>query len=194
MPHIFPYFGKFAIASTRLTSSVLIALSMTLNTAVLAEPAKGPIPNPAPNNQATPLPVPNPAPTEQSTNPIAQKLIGEWQTKDPSSPVTLTFMFSPDGKLYVLSPDTKTPVAVEFQYQINPTAQPMHLTIIVSKEKQPVLTIFEFTTDGQLRLQLDNTDPGKPRPTAFSPTATLFTKVSETTKLPENTKFINPQL
>ncbi|MDZ7963331.1 MAG: hypothetical protein RMY34_36705 [Aulosira sp. DedQUE10] len=167
---------------------------MTLDTSVLAQPTKAPIPNPSPTNQPTQAPIPNPAPINQSTNPIAQKLLGEWQTKDPSSPVTLTFMFSPDGKLYVLSPDTKTPVAVEFQYQINPTPQPMHLNVIVSQEKKPVLTIFEFTADGKLRLQLDNTDPGQPRPTAFSPTATLFTKVSDATKLPENTKFLNPRL
>jgi uncharacterized protein (TIGR03067 family) len=208
MPQIFPHFGKFAIASTMLTSSVLIALSMTLNTSVLAQPVKAPIPNPAPTNQPTQTPIPNPAPTNQptqtpipnpapinqSTNPISQKLLGQWQSKDPASNMVLTFVFLPDGKLYILSPSSQKPMAVEFKYSINPTPQPMHLDVTVSKDQKKALTIFEFTDIGQLRVQLDNTDPGKPRPTAFSETATLFTKVSDNTKLPENVKIIDLRL
>jgi hypothetical protein len=167
MPKIFPYFGKFPIASTMLTSSVLIALSMTLDTAVLAQPTKAPIPTPAPTNQPTKVPIATPSPTNQPTSPIAQKLLGKWQSKDPSSDVALTFVFSPDGKLYILSPNSQKPMAVEFKYSINPTPQPMHLDI---------------------------TDPGQLRPTAFSPTATLFTKVSDNTKLPENVKIIDLRL
>ncbi|OUL34490.1 hypothetical protein BV372_13900 [Nostoc sp. T09] len=206
MPKIFPFFGKFLIASTMLTSSVLIALSMTLDTDVLAQPTKAPIPTPPTNqptkapittpsstNQPTKAPIPTP-PTNQPTSPIGQKLLGQWQSKDSSSNPSLTFIFSPDGKLYILSPNSQKPMAVEFKYSINPTPQPMHLDITVSAEQKQALTIFEFTPDGQLRLQLDNTDPGQPRPTAFSPTATLFTKVSENTKLPENVKIIDLRL
>src|SRR5690348_14142618 len=102
MPKIFPYFGKFAIASTMLTQSVLIALSMNLDTAVLAQPTKAPIPNQSLTNQPIPTPIPAP-PTNQATNPIAQKLLGQWQSQDPSSNAALTFIFSPNGKLYILS-------------------------------------------------------------------------------------------
>ncbi|MBD2200304.1 MULTISPECIES: hypothetical protein [Calothrix] len=182
MPQIFPYFGRFAIASTMLTNCLLIALSMTLNKAVLA--------------QTTPAPAPTPtAPaTNQPTNPIAQQIIGQWESKDPGSELILTFVFSPDGKLYILSPNSQKPMAVEFGYSINPTPQPMHLDVIISQEQKKALTIFEFTANGQLRVQLDNTDPGKPRPTAFSGTATLFTKVSDNPKLPENIQIIDLNL
>jgi glucose/arabinose dehydrogenase len=193
MPKIFPHFGKFIIASTMLTSSVLIALSMRLDTVVLAEPTKAPIPTPSPSNQPTPPPIPTPSSTNQPTNPVTQKLLGQWQAKDAASQITLTLVFSPDGKLYILLPDAQNPMAIAFQYQINPKPQPMHLDVTVSKEQKPVLTIFELTAEDQMRLQLDNTSPGQPRPKAFSSTATLFTKVSDTTKLPENIKLIDPR-
>jgi hypothetical protein len=186
MPKIFPLFGKFPIAS------ILIALSMTVDTFVLAEPTKAPIPTPAPSNQPAPAPIPTPLPTNQSTNPVNQKLIGRWQAKDASLDNTLSLVFSPDGKLYILLPDSENPLAIAFNYQINPKPQPMHLDVTVSKEEKPVLTIFELTADDQMRLQLDNTSPGQPRPQAFLPTATLFTKVSDSTKLPENIKLIDP--
>ncbi|AFY34468.1 hypothetical protein [Calothrix sp. PCC 7507] len=171
---IFPYFDKFS------TASVFIALLMALDTTVLAQPVTAP--------PATPPPV------DQSTNAIAQKLLGQWEAKDPASPITLNFIFSPDGKLFIFSPNSQASVAVEFKYSINPTLQPMHLDITIPSKKEPVLTIFELTADGKLRLQLDNTDPGKPRPKAFSETPALFTKVSDTTKLPENVKLIDPSI
>ncbi|BAY09042.1 hypothetical protein NIES2098_22030 [Calothrix sp. NIES-2098] len=173
-----------------LTSSVLIALSMTVDTAVLAQATKSPIPTPQPTNQPTQPPITTPSSTNQPTSPISEKLLGQWQSKDPSSDLALTLVFSPDGKLYILSPNSQKPMAVEFKYSINPQPQPMHLDVVVSKDEKKALTIFEFTADGQLRLQLENTDPGQPRPKAFSPTATLFTKVSDNTKLPENIKII----
>lgn len=176
MPQIFPDFGRFAIASTMLTKCLLIALSMTLDTAVLAQPT------------------PTAPATNQPTNPIAQQLIGQWESKDPGSELILTFVFSPDGKLYILSPNSQKPMAVKFGYSINPNPKPMHLDVIISQEQKKALTIFEFTTNGQLRVQLDNTDPGKPRPTAFSGTATLFTKVSDNPKLPENIQIIDLNL
>ncbi len=175
-----PYFDKFSTASKILISSTFIALLMTLNTAALAQPVTAP--------------KPTPPPVEQPTNAIAQKLSGQWQAKDPASPITLNFIFSPDGKLFIFSPDSQAAVAVEFKYSINPTPQPMHLDITIPNKKEPVLTIFEFTADGKLRLQLDNTDPGKPRPKAFAEKPAVFTKVSDTTKLPDNVKVIDPSI
>jgi hypothetical protein len=171
MSKIFPYFGKFAIAS------VFISLLMTLDTTVLAQPATAPTPNPS-----------QPA---KPTNPISQKLLGQWKAQEPSDPTNLSLIFTPEGKFFLLLPNLDKFVAAEFKYRINPTPQPMHLNVTIPGNPQPVLTIFEFTADGQLRLQLNETDPGKPRPKAFSSTATLFKKVSDSTTLPENTQLTN---
>ncbi|MCF2145647.1 type IV pilin-like G/H family protein [Desmonostoc muscorum LEGE 12446] len=179
MPNILAHFGKFQIASKMLTSSVLIPLLMTLDTTVLAQPSIAPT-----QTQSQ---------REQDINPIAQKLFGQWQAQDPSSSTTLTFIFTPESKLFLLSPDSKTLGAMEFKYRINPTPQPMHLNVIISSNQEEVLTIFEFTADGQMRLQLDGTNPGKPRPTAFSPQASLFKKISNVTTLPDNIQIINPK-
>ncbi|BAZ31664.1 hypothetical protein NIES4074_41370 [Cylindrospermum sp. NIES-4074] len=171
MSKIFPYFGKFAIAS------VFISLLMTLDTTVLAQPATAPTPSPS-----------QPA---KPTNPISQKLLGQWKAQEPSDPTNLSLIFTPEGKFFLLLPNLDKFVAAEFKYRINPTPQPMHLDVTIPGNPQPVLTIFEFTADGQLRLQLNETDPGKPRPKAFSSTATLFKKVSDSTTLPENTQLTN---
>ncbi|OKH39543.1 hypothetical protein FACHB389_07925 [Nostoc calcicola FACHB-389] len=179
MPNILTHFGKFQIASKMLTSSVLIPLLMTLDTTVLAQPSIAPT-----QTQSQ---------QEQDINPIAQKLFGQWEAQDPSSSTTLTFIFTPENKLFLLSPDSKTLGAMEFKYRINPTPQPMHLNVIISSNQKEVLTIFEFTADGQMRLQLDGTNPGKPRPTAFSPQASLFKKISNVTTLPDNIQIINPE-
>jgi len=62
----------------------------------------------------------------------------------------------------------------------------MHLDVTFPGTNESVKTIFEFTANGQLRLQVNGTKPGEPRPTAFSPNATLFQKVSDSTTLPAN--------
>lgn len=179
MPKILLYGVKFPIASKMLTSSIFIALLMTVNTTVLAQP--------------TAPPIPNPSPADQTKNPIAEKLLGQWQTSDPSSPVALTFIFTPEGKLFLFSSQSKTPVAVELKYLINSTPQPMHLDLTIPNAVGPVLTIFDFTADGQLRMQIENTSPGKPRPKAFLARPTLFKKVSDSPKLPEDVKLIDPK-
>lgn len=175
----FAYFGKLQIASKLLSFSVFIILLMKLEPTVVAQPSTAPSPTP-------------PQPAKQ-TNPIIQKLSGQWQTQESSSLQTLTFIFTPEGKLFILLPNSNTPVAAEVKYRINPTPQPMHLDVTISSNQQPVLTIFEFTADGQLRLQLDETNPGEPRPTTFSPKVSLFKKVSDATTLPDNIQLIDPK-
>ncbi|WP_341529232.1 type IV pilin-like G/H family protein [Nostoc sp. UHCC 0302] len=205
MPKIFPYFDQLAIAqgaqakviaSKFITSSVFIALLVTLDTTVLAQPTTAPTPNPVPTPNLSPTPNPLRTPIQsqppQATNPIAKKLLGQWLAKDPSSPQTLTFIFTPEGKLFFLFPVPDKLVAVEFQYQIDPTPKPTHLNVTIPGSKEPVQTILEFTPDGQLRLQLDGTNPGQPRPRNFSRTATLFKKVSDATTLPANVQLIDP--
>lgn len=181
MPKIFFYFGQLPIASKFLTSSVFISLLLTLDTTVLA--------------QKTTAPLPSPSLSEQPTNPISQKLLGEWEGKDYLSPLKnpprLTLIFTPEGKLFLLQLYSNKFVAMEFKYSINPTPKPMHMDVSVSHNPTPVLTIFEFTADEQLRLQLNDTNPGKPRLNAFTQTASLFKKVSNNTRLPDNTQLLN---
>jgi type II secretory pathway pseudopilin PulG len=115
------------------------------------------------------------------------RLSGQWQAKNPVSGETLTLIFTPDGKFFVLLPSgSETPVAQQLGYRIDPVPQPMHIDVTFPGTNESVKTIFEFTADGQLRLQVAETNPGEPRPTAFSPSATLFKKVSDATTLPGN--------
>lgn len=177
MSKILLSFAKLPIASKLLTSSVFVALLVTLDATVLAQPSTAPIPT-----QSQP---------SQQKNSVAQQLLGQWQTKDPSSSTSLNFVFAPEGKLFIYFLNSGNPSAAEFKYRINSVPKPMHLDVTVPYNPKPVLTIFEFTADGQLRLQLEGTNPGQPRPTAFSSQVSLFQKVSDSTTLPSNVKVGN---
>lgn len=136
---------------------------------------------------------PPPEKTSQ-TDPIVKQLLGQWQTKDPTSNAQFTFIFAPENKLFVVLPASDgSLIALKVAYQINPTAQPMQLDIQLSPE-QKALTIFEFTTAGQLRLALDGLTPGLPRPAQFKGNDTLFARISEVTTLPENIPVIEPEV
>jgi hypothetical protein len=124
------------------------------------------------------------------TNLVAQQLLGRWEAEDPTSHKVFTFIFAPDGKLFVVLPERDgASMALKAAYQINPATQPKQLDIQLSP-KEKALTIFEFTTDGKLRLDLEGLTPGQPRPTEFKPSATLFSKVSSSTTVPENIRVI----
>lgn len=132
------------------------------------------------------------APTQNAsqTNPIAKQLLGQWQAKDPKSNAAFTFIFAPDNTLFVVLPAADgSLIALKAAYQINPTTQPMQLDIQVSPEDKAA-TIFEFTTEGQLRLALEGLTPGLPRPTEFKGNGTLFAKTSEATTLPQNIQVV----
>jgi hypothetical protein len=123
---------------------------------------------------------------------IQKKLSGQWQAKNSFlGDQTLTFIFTADGKLFLLFPDMTAPQ--QLGYRIDAMPQPMHLDVILPGNEGVVKTIFEFTADGQLRLQLAGTDPEQPRPMAFDSEATLFQKVSDATKLPPNVQVNDPQ-
>ncbi len=125
-----------------------------------------------------------------ATNTVAQRLVGRWQTTAPGSDEVITFIFAPDGNLFMLlpAPDGSS-VAIKAGYQINPTPQPMQLDIQLTP-KQKALTIFEFTPEGQLRVALDGLTPEQPRMTAFQPNATVFEKTSQATTVPEEIQVI----
>lgn len=124
-----------------------------------------------------------------TSSPIDQQLLGQWQTTAPSGQ-SITFVFAPGGKLFLMIQVPDGPKsAKEMRYKINADSQPMHLDVGLSNT-ETVLTVFELTAEGQMRLQLKGTNPGIPRPDALSEEATLFTKVSDATTLPENTEVI----
>ncbi|MBW4623233.1 MAG: hypothetical protein KME17_28225 [Cyanosarcina radialis HA8281-LM2] len=138
------------------------------------------------NAQTTTTPS-SPSPAADSTT---QKLLGQWQSKAPSGEI-LNLLFTPDGKLLVSfikssAPEDRTPTA-EVGYRIDPTPQPMHIDLLFPGDRQSVMTIFEFTKDGQLRLEISSADPGKPRPKNFSAGSALFQKVADSTSSSSNT-------
>jgi hypothetical protein len=61
---------------------------------------------------------------------------------------------------------------------------PTKNTIAEQLQGQWQVKIFAFTPERRLRLQLAGTNPGQPRPTAFTSEAILFEKTSEATTLP----------
>ncbi len=179
MIKIVPHFHKFQIAGKLLTSSILVSSLIGINTSVLAQPTTAPTSSPSTLNQ--------------STDPIIQKLWGQWEAINvPSKSPKFNFIFTPEGKLLLISYDTSNPSAIAFKYSIDSKPKPQHLDVTIAKEPKPVQTIFEFTTDGQLRVQLENTAPGNSRPTAFAANATLFKKVSDSTALPDKVELFDP--
>lgn len=148
---------------------------------------------PAKAQQPLAMPASVIAQTEKSpaTSTVSQQILGQWQSKDSSGQELLTFIFAPEGKLFIVLPAEEKPApAVEMGYQINTASQPMHLDIKINTNAT-VLTVFEFTKDGKLRLQIEGTNPGQPRPTTLSENATLFEKVSEATTLPADAQLID---
>lgn len=166
--------ARFRVPGKLITSSLLLGLLTTLGTAASARVSL--------TRSVAQSPQP---PQESDVQAIQKKLSGQWQAKNSFlGEQTLTFIFTADGKLFLLFRDMTAPQ--QLGYQIDTTLQPMHLDVILPGNEGVVKTIFEFTADNQLRLQLAGTDPGQARPTAFDSEATLFQKVSDATTLPPN--------
>jgi len=118
---------------------------------------------------------------------IDQKLLGQWEAKDPSGK-PFSFIFAPEGKLYlVVQLPQGAARAKEMRYKIDAKNQPIHLDVGLSAT-QTVMTVFELTAEGEMRLQLQGTKPGDPRPSTVSNEATVFKKISDASVLPENTQ------
>ena len=158
------------VSSKLITLSVLLGLLSTLSTTVNAQPPVTPL---VAQTQST-----------STTNSVETQLQGRWQVEDPSGQ-KLTLIFAPEGKFFMLLPlAPDAPVALPFGYRIDSTEQPMHIDVLLPEQNETVMTIFELTDDGQLRLQLSDTNPGQPRPTAFTDGAILLQKISEETTVP----------
>lgn len=155
-----------------------------------------------PINQALAQTRPIKSPTEPQTtqksanNSIIQKLLGTWEAKNlqnPSKSGKLKFIFTPVGKLLIVmsSGVSQKPLVYETNYKINSDPKPMHLDVTLPENKT-VQTIFEFTDDDKLKIELYESNPGKSRPETFPENTPLFEKVSNSTSLPKDTKVIDP--
>lgn len=155
--------------------------------------------------QKSPKPTPTQAQNPASINSSASRFVGQWRLKD-YLPIPLTVVFTQDGKLFVLLPSYLTSLvslfnpsvsgggsvnAFEFRYKINSTTKPMSLDLISPGDNETVMTIFDFTSDGQLRIEWEGLLPGQPRPTEFSVGTIFLQKMSNTTLLPRNTQIID---
>jgi hypothetical protein len=120
---------------------------------------------------------------------IDKQLLGQWQGTVPSGQ-SFTFVFAPEGKLFLMAkgPDGAAR-AKEMRYKVNLGEKPMHLDVGLSST-ETVETVFELTPEGQMRLQLQGTNPGQARPNSLNEQATVFKKVSEATALPADTQVI----
>jgi hypothetical protein len=166
----------FGISCQLITSGLLVALLGVLGTSANAE-----------------LPSSTTVAQTQDTSEadtVLKQLLGQWQAKDPTSDKLFTFIFAPDNNLFfVLPAPDGSSIALKVGYRVNRTTEPMQLDIQLSPD-QTALTIFEFTADGKLRLDLDGLTPGQPRPSAFRPNTPLFDRTSEATTVPENIQVI----
>ena len=147
--------------------------------------------------QTSPIPSPTKSQVNQATNPIAKKLVGTWEAKNPKNPSSsdnLKFIFTPVGQLLIVMSRgvSGTPFVYETRYEINPKPKPMHLDVTLPTENQKVQTIFEFTDDDKLRVELYESNPGKSRPTTFPEKTPLFEKISSSTNLPKDAKLVDP--
>jgi Type IV pilin-like G and H, putative len=130
----------------------------------------------------------------QNDDNISQKLLGKWQSlKDGEK---FNFLFTPTGKLYIFGATaTGANMAVELYYKINSKTNPMQLDVIddtiKDKSRAIVFSIFEFTADGNLRVETTKSDFGKPRPDNFNEKDAVFVKFSNDTNLPANTQIVN---
>ncbi len=173
-------------ASKRPSLNYFIASSLCLSLlGYLGTPARAQQP------VAGKAPVVAQAESAPATPAVSQQILGQWQAKDPSGQRLLTFIFGPEGQLFIVLPAEEAPApAVEMGYAIDAASQPMHLDVKINTA-ETVLTVFEFTSDGKLRLQLEGTNPGQPRPEALSEGATLFEKVSDATTLPADARLVD---
>ena len=169
-------------------ASLFLGLLGSLAAPVLAQPSAAPA---APQAQPSAPPTAPPSlPTAPST-PAVKQLLGQWEAKDPSGQRLITFIFAPEGKLFIVLPSPEdTSPAVEMGYEINAASAPMHLDVKINSD-ETVLTIFEFTAARKMRLQLEGTNPGLPRPAAFTEGGTLFEKISDATTLPKNAQLVD---
>lgn len=146
--------------------------------------------------QTRPIKSPTESETTQPVNSTVRKLLGTWEAKnlkEPSPSGSLKFIFTPTGKLLIImsSGASQTPLVYETRYEINSQPKPMHLDVTLPENKK-VQTIFEFTDNDKLRVELYDSNPGKSRPKTFPKKTPLFEKISSSTTVPKDAKVFDP--
>lgn len=165
MSHLFD-----RVLPTVLATSLLgLPLGLSNNSTVLAVP---------------PVPL---AQTQSVPDAIREQLVGEWQFTEEGETVTL--IFAPDSTLYFILPDGQgDAIAVQMGYELNASPQPMQLNMVVSASEK-ALTIFEFTPEGKLRIDL-NVTPGDPRPDRFSDRTATLDRISDNIAPPDSLEVV----
>ncbi|MCP2732222.1 type IV pilin-like G/H family protein [Limnofasciculus baicalensis] len=136
-----------------------------------------------------PLTLPQTQPTSE-TDKFTNQLLGQWQSQDPKTKEVLTLIFAHNNQLFLILPtDDGSSIAIKATYQISATKQPMELDMALTSS-DIAFTIFEFTPEGKLRVELNGVTPGKPRPQEFSSTTAIFDNISAATTVPENIEVI----
>lgn len=164
--------GGFPWMSKLLASSLLLGLVGTVGTTLTVQPVT-----------AKSVEI-----AQAGNAPVNQRLVGQWQAK-VSQNQSLTFIFAPDGKLFIVLPSSsQTASALQLRYRVASTAaKPMQLDLTTGDNKT-AQTIFEFTPQGKLRMELQGIDAGKPRPSTFGKGAMTFDKTSNAATLPANAR------
>lgn len=164
-------FDRVWVAASRTLPSILPSLILAIGAIAL----------PAPGQTQTPIG----DRTLAQTDPISTQLLGKWLAPDAlTGNEELTFMFTPSGELFfIVRLPTGELAAQIFDYRLYPNTQPIGIDLILPGG-EVVATILEITDSGQMRFQIFGTAPGQPRPTAFTPEADLFSKISDDTTLP----------
>lgn len=129
-----------------------------------------------------------------TTQEIQNRLVGQWEMSGVFF-VPVTVVFNAQGQGFILVPffgpsGNNTPTAYQFSYQIRNPGQPIQIDIAEPGEP-PIQTIFEFTSDGRIRVEVQGIKPGEPRPTEFTTGALFLGRVSSLTTLPRNTQIAN---
>jgi hypothetical protein len=126
---------------------------------------------------------------------LEQQILGTWETQVEGKKVL--FIFAPKNKLFIVY---RTAVEAdaslsgfEYQYQINTKTQPVQLDVFDPISKIKGFTILELSAPTSLKIQLKDVGPSQPRPTAFKTDATVFTRKSNSTALPDNVLINKPQ-
>lgn len=196
--------GKVKLAAWRsalmVTGSVLLVglagCNSTPTTPVVsASPGSTPTTSPQTTNNQTPTASPqvtNPGTTNANNSDPSKRLIGQWEGRYEGKNVVM--IFTPESKLLASVGGEKK--VYELFYRLDTTTNPINFDVFENFEtlKKGVVTktILEFTPEGQLRIQMEGTNPKTPRPTSFNAKATVLKKISDSTTPPQNHQTVNP--